>query len=99
MRDFLLHSGDPCVTFDFVNSGALGAFYRDADDKEAIIFAVADWWITDIPCFVNQQAAMISIEAISDSSVLQLPKADMDQVLVSVPKFHVYSGSCCKMLT
>lgn len=88
-RDFLLRAGDPCVTFNFVSAGALRAFYRDADDKEAtIMFAVADWWITDMPCFVNQQPAMINIEAIADSTVLQLTKTDMDQLLITVPKFE-----------
>jgi CRP-like cAMP-binding protein len=52
------------------------------------MFAVADWWITDMPCFVSQQPAMIHIEAIADSSILQLNKDDMDVLLRNVPKFE-----------
>ncbi len=88
-KDFLLEAGEPCTSFNFVNSGALRAFYRGDDDKEAtIMFAVADWWITDMPCFVSQQPAMIHIEAIADSSILQLEKDDMDVLLRDVPKFE-----------
>src|SRR6202008_1414277 len=80
-KDFLLRAGEPCTTFNYVNSGSLRAFYRDENDKESIImFAVADWWITDMPCFISQLPAMINIEAISGSSVLQLTKDDLDSL-------------------
>lgn len=87
--DFLLREGEPCTTFNYVNSGALRAFYRDQADKEAtIMFAVADWWVTDMPCFVYQNPAMINIEAITKSSVLQLKKEDMDSLYIKIPKFE-----------
>ncbi len=87
--DFLLREGEPCTTFNYVNSGALRAFYRDEADREAtIMFAVTDWWVTDMPCFVNQDPAMINIEAITKSSVLQLKKEDMDSLYIKIPKFE-----------
>jgi len=90
-KDFLLKEGEPCLTFNYVNSGALRGFYRDSYDKEStIMFAVADWWITDMPCFVNQSPAMIYIEAIADSQILQLTKVDMDALLIKIPKFERY---------
>jgi CRP-like cAMP-binding protein len=90
-KDFLLIEGEPCTTFNYVNSGALRGFYRDSNDKEAtIMFAVADWWITDMPCFVNQSPAMIHIEAITKSHVLQLNKVDQDALFIKVPKFERY---------
>jgi CRP-like cAMP-binding protein len=88
-KDFLLREGEPCTTFNYVNSGALRAFYRDKSDKETtIMFAVTDWWVTDMPCFVNQNPAMINIEAITKSSVLQLKKEDMDYLYIKLPKFE-----------
>jgi CRP-like cAMP-binding protein len=88
-KDILLKACQPCTTFNFVNSGALRAFHRDSNDKDAtIMFAVADWWITDMPCFVSQAPAMISIEAIEDTSITQLTKAGMDSLYFKVPKFE-----------
>jgi CRP-like cAMP-binding protein len=88
-KALLLKAGEPCRTFNYVTSGALRAFYVDAHDKEAtIMFAVADWWITDMPCFINEKAAMINIEAISDSTIFQLTKADMDSLYTRIPKFE-----------
>lgn len=93
-KDFLLKEGEPCTTFNFVNSGALRAFYRDDDDKEAtIMFAIADWWITDMPCFVKKDPAMIYIQAISDTCVLQIRKDDMDELYIKVPKFERFFDS------
>ena len=90
-KSFLLKAGELCQEISYVNTGALRAFYRDADDKEStIMFAVADWWITDMPCFAGQSPAMISIEAIADTTVLQLTKDNMDALLLNVPKFERY---------
>ena len=52
------------------------------------MFAVADWWITDMPCFISQSPAMINIEAITGSCVLQLTNDDMDSLYREVPKFE-----------
>jgi CRP-like cAMP-binding protein len=90
-KDYLLQAGQPCTTFNYVDSGALRAFYRDRDDKEAtIMFAVADWWITDMPCFVNEAPANINIQAIADTNILQLTKTDLDSLLAKIPKFEKF---------
>jgi CRP-like cAMP-binding protein len=88
-NDFLLVAGHPCTTLNYVQSGALRSYYSDGNDNQAtIMFAIADWWITDMPCFINQTPAITSIEAIDDSLVLQLSKTDLDGLYVKVPKFE-----------
>jgi CRP-like cAMP-binding protein len=74
-----------------VQSGALRAFHQNGQGNEVtIMFAVADWWITDMPCFINHQVAMTSIEAIDDSCVLLLTKTALDTLYIKVPKFERY---------
>lgn len=88
-RDLVLREGEICRTFNYVNDGALRAFYCDRDDREStIMFAIADWWITDMPCFVNRSPSMIQIEAITKSCVLQLTKEDIDSLYLKIPKFE-----------
>ncbi len=90
-KDYLLKAGQPCTTINYVYSGALRAFHQDDSDNEVtIMFAVADWWITDMACFVSQIPAMTSIEAIDDTCVLQLAKDDLDKLYIKVPKFERY---------
>ena len=52
------------------------------------MFAVQDWWITDIQGFVTGKPAIVNIEAIEDSVVLELQKDDLDKLYVKVPKFE-----------
>src|SRR6266487_2930145 len=88
-KDFLLKEGQSCKTINYVQSGALRAFYLDKEGKEStIMFAIHDWWITDMYCFVMEQPAMQNIIAIEDSCVLQLKKADLEMLYLKVPKFE-----------
>jgi CRP-like cAMP-binding protein len=88
-KDFLLREGQPCLAINYVQSGALRAFYRDREDNESIImFAINDWWVTDMHSFALEKPAMLNIDALEDSSVFQLQKADLEQLYLKVPKFE-----------
>jgi CRP-like cAMP-binding protein len=67
----------------------LRAYYSDKQDKETtIMFGVADWWITDMYSFLNQVPAIMYIDALENSEVLELSKENMDNLYVDVPKFE-----------
>jgi len=88
-KNFLVREGQVCKMINFVQSGALRAFFIDNEGKEAtIMFAIHDWWITDMYCFVTDQPAMQNIVAIEDSNVLQLKKADLEKLYIAVSKFE-----------
>jgi CRP-like cAMP-binding protein len=88
-KSFILKEGQLCKYISFVNSGTLRAFYLDKEGKEStIMFAVADWWITDMYCYINRLPAMLNIEAVENSSIFQLQKDHLDTLLVKVPKFE-----------
>lgn len=88
-KDFLLKEGQSCKVINYVESGALRAFHVDQEGKDStIMFAIADWWITDMYCFVTGQPAMQHIAAIEDSVVWQLQKEDLDRLFIAIPKFE-----------
>lgn len=90
-KDILLKQGDICKNIYFVNDGALRAYYSDKQDKETtIMFGVADWWITDMFSFLNQQPALMYLEALENSEVLGLSKSNMEQLFEVVPKFEKF---------
>jgi len=90
-KDYLLKEGQVCKTISYVHSGALRAFHRDNHGKEStIMFGVADWWITDMFCFVNQKPAMMYIEAIDDSCIFQLSKEKLDTLFIKLIKFEKF---------
>jgi CRP/FNR family transcriptional regulator, anaerobic regulatory protein len=88
-KEFILRESEACLCIYFVNEGALRAYYRDRDQNESIImFALSDWWITDMHGFANQKPAMLNIDALEESTVLQLQKKDLDRLYDRVPKFE-----------
>lgn len=90
-KDFILKEGQLCRNISFVNSGILRAYYAGRDGKEStIMFALQDWWITDMYCFINQKPAMLYIEAVEHSSILQLQKSDLDKLYIKVPGFEKF---------
>lgn len=85
----VLIEDQPCQYFDFVNSGILRAYHLSPQGKEStLMFAMADWWITDMASFVNQTPALINIEAVEAGEILRLHKDDMDRLLEEVPQFE-----------
>ncbi len=88
-KDFFLEESQPCHHLAFVHSGALRAYHLDASGKEStIMFALTDWWITDMYCFLNQKPAMVYIEALEESEVFLLSKENLDKLFDTMPKFE-----------
>ncbi|SMO66463.1 cAMP-binding domain of CRP or a regulatory subunit of cAMP-dependent protein kinases [Chryseobacterium rhizoplanae] len=88
-KELILQQQQSCKEINFVQTGILRAFHMDTTGKEStIMFAISDWWITDMYCFINQKPAMLNIEALEDSSVLQLQKDHLDNLYHKVPKFE-----------
>jgi CRP-like cAMP-binding protein len=88
-KEHLLKEGQFCRIINYVESGALRAFHLSPEGKDStIMFAIADWWITDMYCFVTEQPAMQNIVAIDDSCIWQLKKDDLERLYTQVPKFE-----------
>ncbi len=85
----LLAEGQACKNLSYVLSGALRSYCINKEQKEStIMFAVADWWVTDMYCYLNEKPAMTYIEAIEDSCIFQLSRQHFDKLLNSIPKFE-----------
>ena len=90
-KSILLKEGQLSRYIYFVDSGTLRAYYTDKENKEStIMFAITDWWITDMYCFINEIPAMLTIEAVENSSVFQLSKKDLDLLYTTTPKFEKF---------
>lgn len=88
-KAFILQQGNPCRYIHFVNYGILRAFHRSSQGKEStIMFASSDWWITDMPCFLNQTPAMVSIQVVQDCSILSISLSDLNRLYEKIPVFN-----------
>ena len=85
----IVEQGNRCKKLYFVESGSLRAFNLGADGKEStIMFAVKDWWITDMNSFVNQNPALLSIEALEPCQTISLDFDVLQQLYRSIPKLE-----------
>lgn len=90
-RTIILQAAQECRYLNFVGSGALRSYFIDQNGKEStIMFAVADWWITDMYCYLNQKPAMTHIETIEESTIFQLSRSNFDILLARIPKFEKF---------
>lgn len=90
-NEYILRQGERCQQLYFVNSGILRAFYLNEQGKDAtIMFAMKDWWITDMHCFLNELPAMVNIQVVESASVLGLSKEKLDRLYVEIPKFNTF---------
>jgi len=90
--DFLLRNGDICRYDSYVMSGVLKAYYINAENgrEEILFFAIADWWATDLDSFSKQQPSIYNIQALDDTTVLQIGHHGFQQLLKAIPRLERY---------
>lgn len=85
----ILAEGQVCKHLSYIHSGALRSYCLDESGKEStIMFAVADWWLTDMYCFLNEKHSMTFIETIEDSIILNISKNNFDELFMAIPAFE-----------
>ena len=88
-KTILLKEGQVCKNIYYVHAGAVRAYYTDKEGKESsIMFAVTDWWVTDMFCFLNEKPAIMQLETIEDSYLFRLSKTKLEKLFVEIPKFE-----------
>lgn len=90
-NEAVLQQEEACRYLYFVNAGTLRAYFLNSKGKEStVMFATEDWWITDMYCFLNELPAMVNIEAVEKSTILQLRKSDLGQLYTDIPAFNQF---------
>ena len=88
-KSILFNQDQICREFYFVEYGSIRAFNVNENGKSAtIMFAIKDWWVTDIYCFTNQKPALLSLEALEETKVAVLSYDNFQLLLNKFPKFN-----------
>lgn len=86
-KEQLLQQGESCKSIFFVEAGILRAFHLNEEGKEStIMFAMQDWWITDMDAFVNKKYSLLTIEALEQSKVMKLDLPSLEKLYQELPK-------------
>ncbi len=88
-KQFLVHAGSINRSTYFVNEGSVRAYYVDLNGHEHTIqLAIEGWWISDLQSFILQQPALLNVEAIENSLILEIPHEKLQVLYEKVPKFE-----------
>jgi CRP-like cAMP-binding protein len=87
-RQFLVQPGFVARHRSYVVDGSFRAYVVGEQGKEyTISLAIQDWWITDYNSYIFQNPASMFVEALEDSTILQLVYEDEQKLKQSR---HVY---------
>ncbi|MBX2943022.1 MAG: Crp/Fnr family transcriptional regulator [Cyclobacteriaceae bacterium] len=90
-NEFIEHINEVTRYFINVNEGCLMTYYTDNEANDHVLqFATAGWWTGDLNSFTYGAPSIFSTKALTDSSVLLIPKVQMDELLTRYPKFEKY---------
>ncbi|MGK0366182.1 MAG: CRP-like cAMP-binding protein [Saprospiraceae bacterium] len=88
---YIVQGGDICRYQTFIISGKARTFYLDDNGNEHIIaFGIENWWVGDICSFTTQTPAEFNTQCLENTSVVQIPYDDMEQLYLDIPKLERY---------
>ncbi|WP_326983546.1 Crp/Fnr family transcriptional regulator [Chryseobacterium sp. MYb264] len=87
-RQYVLQEGDVCHHFNFVVSSCLRMYKVDEKGNTHIIqFASENWWMIDIGSFHHKKPSALNIDALENTTVLQISYEDLISLYINYPKF------------
>ncbi|MET1260522.1 Crp/Fnr family transcriptional regulator [Flagellimonas sp. DF-77] len=88
-RQFIHHEGDVCKHANFVVQGCLKMYMVTPDAKEHTLqFAVENEWIGDLGSFHSGVPSRLYVEALENSTILQITKESLYRLYEEFPKFN-----------
>jgi CRP-like cAMP-binding protein len=78
-----------CKYRSYVVKGAMRAYLVGHEGQEhTIAFAIEDWWISDYNSYISQSPATLFVEALEDTTLIQLDYNAEQMLLDTIPKFE-----------
>lgn len=75
----------------FVVNGCLRSFYKTEAGKECTIqFAIKNWWIGDYITLYTDEKSVVSIESLTNSTVLIIDKTKVEGFYKKYPQFEAF---------
>ena len=89
--EVLIRSGQTVNMTFFVIQGSLRSFCVDKEGKDHTLqFAIKDWWISDFIAMYNHEPASLTVECITDSTVIEFNAQKLAQIYLQFPEFETF---------
>lgn len=88
-KQFVVQPNFVCQNRSYVLKGALQTYLVANEGQEHVIaLSVEDWWTSDFASYITQEPATLFVEAIEDSTLIQLSYKDEQELYKQIPKFE-----------
>ena len=89
--EIVIREGQTVNKTFFVTQGSLRSFCIDKEGKEHTLqFAIKDWWISDFMAIYNNEPASLTVECISDSTVIEFNAQKLNTIYLQFPEFEPF---------
>tara|TARA_B100000683_G_scaffold267631_1_gene301583 strand:+ start:555 stop:1130 length:576 start_codon:yes stop_codon:yes gene_type:complete len=89
--EILIREGQTVNKTFFVTQGSLRSFCVDKEGKEHTLqFAIKDWWISDFMAVYNNESASLTVECITDATVIEFNAQKLDEIYLQFPEFEAF---------
>lgn len=89
--EVLIRQGQAVKNTFFVSSGCLRSYCSDHNGKEHTLqFAIKNWWISDFIAIYNKELATLTVECITDSTIIEFNAQKLDHIHSLFPEFEAF---------
>ena len=87
----LIKEGNSVNKTFFVTAGCLRSYCLDNNGKEHTLqFAIKNWWISDFIAIYTNELANLTVECLTDSSVIEFNAKELDGIHTLFPEFESF---------
>ncbi|SEL41674.1 cAMP-binding domain of CRP or a regulatory subunit of cAMP-dependent protein kinases [Chitinophaga rupis] len=88
-KQFIVQPEYVCQYRTYIATGALRSYFMGNDGQEyTIALAVDDWWISDFTSYIYQEPATLFVEAMENSTLIQISYQNEQMLYEKLPKFE-----------
>lgn len=86
---YIVQQGDVCKYECFIVKGCTKTFYVDDKGVEHIImFAIEDWWTSDMGSFITQTPADFNVLCLENTELIQISYEESEELYQLIPKLE-----------
>ena len=89
--EILIREGQKVNKIFFVKDGCLRSYCIDKNGKEHTLqFAINGWWISDYIANYNDAPAILTIECLKETTVVEFNAEKLNEILIPFPEFEPF---------
>jgi len=87
-KQYIVQPDFVCNHRTYIAKGAMRSYFIDESGQEhTVAIAIDDWWIADFASYIYREPATLFLEALEDTTLIQISYDDEQKLLDNVPSF------------